>query len=76
METSVRFIDCPACGLPAEIEDLYCLRSTDGPVDSARIRCPRSHWYNGPLDTLIPDDKVRTLRGGMAWVTGQTGQRS
>lgn len=75
METRVRFIDCPACRLPAEIEDLYCLGSTDGPVDSARVRCPRGHWYNGPLDALIGDARATTASTGMDLATGQAGQR-
>jgi hypothetical protein len=84
METEVMFADCPAylnqtgtqrCGLPAEIENLYCFQSTDGPVDSARIRCPRGHWFNGPLEALVLDDRIRTVCGGMETRTGQTGQR-
>ena len=56
------FLDCPAyldahgqarCGLPAEVEDRYTMRSSDGPLDSAKIRCPRGHWFNGPLESLI-----------------------
>ncbi|HEV3293148.1 MAG TPA: hypothetical protein VG123_29575, partial [Streptosporangiaceae bacterium] len=39
----VMFLDCPAyldahgaerCGLPAEIEDRYTMRSSDGPLES------------------------------------------
>jgi hypothetical protein len=55
------FLDCPAymdqhdavqCGLPAEIEYRYTMTSTDGPVESAKIRCPRGHWFNGPIQSL------------------------
>lgn len=55
------FLDCPAyldahgaarCGLPAEIEDRYSMRSSDGALDSAKIRCPVGHWFNGPLESL------------------------
>lgn len=55
------FLDCPAymdtsgavrCGLPAEVEGRYTMSSTDGPLESARIRCPRGHWFNGPVDSL------------------------
>ena len=74
MESELMFIDCPEylnrsgtarCGLPAEVEDLYRLPSTDGPLDSVRIRCPRGHWFNGPLDAMaldeaIQDDRIRT----------------
>ena len=54
-------VDCPAflghdgatrCGLPAEVEARYTVRSTDGPLESARIRCPRGHWFNGPIESL------------------------
>jgi hypothetical protein len=61
MDANVMFLDCPAymdqtgsvrCGLPAEVEGRYLMRSTDGPLESARIRCPRGHWFNGPVDSL------------------------
>jgi len=62
MENDVLFLDCPAyldargaarCALPAEVEDRYTVRSSDGPLEAAKIRCPRGHWFNGPLDSLI-----------------------
>ena len=55
------FLDCPAymdktgsvrCGLPAEVQDRYLMNSTDGALESARIRCPRGHWFNGPIESL------------------------
>jgi hypothetical protein len=55
------FVDCPAympgngsvrCGLPAEVEGRYTMQSTDGPLESAKIRCPRGHWFNGPVKFL------------------------
>ena len=65
METSMMmFLDCPEyldprgaarCGLPAEVQDRYVVRSTDGPLESLRIRCPRGHWFNGPLESLTWD---------------------
>jgi hypothetical protein len=62
MNASVMFLDCPAymddsgavrCGLPAVVEDHYALESTDGPLESAKICCPRGHWFNGPVDSLL-----------------------
>jgi hypothetical protein len=56
------FLDCPAyldqngaarCGLPAEVISRFTMRSTDGPLESAMIRCPAGHWFNGPLESLI-----------------------
>jgi hypothetical protein len=64
METSVAFLDCPAymdkrsaarCGLPAEVEYRYTVRSSDGPLESAKIRCPRGHWFSGPIGFLTWD---------------------
>jgi hypothetical protein len=61
--TLMMFLDCPAyldgnaalrCGLPAEVEDRVTMRSTSGPVEILKIRCPAGHWFNGPLESLIP----------------------
>ena len=58
------FLDCPAyldaertvrCGLPAEIRRRFTMRSTDGPLESAMIRCPAGHWFNGPIECLTWD---------------------
>lgn len=60
-ENEAVFLDCPAylggnrairCGLPAEVEARYRVSSTDGPLDSARIRCPRGHLFNGHIESL------------------------
>jgi hypothetical protein len=61
MDATVMFLDCPAymdktgsvrCGLPAEVQGRYTMRSTDGPLESAKIRCPRGHFFNGPIESL------------------------
>ena len=55
------FLNCPAyldhegtvrCGLPAEVSCRYTMDSTDGPLESAMIRCPAGHWFNGPIEVL------------------------
>jgi len=44
------------CGLPAGVEYLYILNSTDGPLESAKIRCARGHLFNGPIECLtVPE---------------------
>jgi hypothetical protein len=54
-------LDCPAyldrrgtvrCGLPAQVEHRYTMRSTDGLLESVRIRCPEGHVFNGPVEAL------------------------
>ena len=61
MQGQTMFLVCPAyldtdgvrrCGLPAEVEVRYTMRSTDGPLESAKIRCPRGHGFNGPIEFL------------------------
>jgi hypothetical protein len=61
MDGQAMLVDCPAflgrdgavrCGLPAEVETRYTIGSTDGPLEGARIRCPRGHWFNGPMEAL------------------------
>ena len=71
MDASVMFLDCPAymdktgsvrCGLPAEVQGRYLMSSTDGALESARIRCPRGHWFNGPIESLTVRASARTRR--------------
>ena len=62
LDTSVMFLDCPGymdtagatrCGLPAVVEHRYTMTSTDGPLEGVRIRCPRGHFFNGPLELML-----------------------
>jgi hypothetical protein len=61
MQANVTFLDCPAymvddgavrCGLPAAVERWYAAESTSGPLENAKIRCPRGHDFNGPVKFL------------------------
>jgi hypothetical protein len=69
MQGQTMFLVCPAhldtdgtrrCGLPAEVEARYTMRSTDGPLECAKIRCPRSHWFNGPIEFLTMQEESAT----------------
>lgn len=66
------FLDCPAyldetgaarCGLPAAVEYRYAIRSTDGALESVKIRCPRGHSFNGPIDSLLWDKAAASPQG-------------
>jgi hypothetical protein len=72
MQGQTMFLDCPAyidkdgaarCGLPAEVEERYTIRSTDGPLESAKIRCPRGHWFNGPIEFLTIQEHPAAATG-------------
>jgi hypothetical protein len=56
------FMDCPEyldrggaarCGLPAAVEYRYTVMSSEGLLESAKIRCPRDHVFNGPVEALL-----------------------
>jgi hypothetical protein len=64
MNRQIMFVDCPAyldkdrairCGLPAEVMRRFLMNSTDGPLESATIRCPAGHFFNGPVEFLTCD---------------------
>ena len=64
MHSQATFLNCPEfldsdgaarCGLPAEAAR-YIINSTGGPLESARITCPRGHHFNGPVEYLtVPE---------------------
>ena len=67
MQTRITFLDCPAymdkdgnarCGLPAAVTCRYIMNSTDGPLESATIRCPRGHFFNGPIEFLTYEKRL------------------
>ena len=81
------FLNCPAyldqegavrCGLPAEVGCRFTMRSTDGPVESAMIRCPAGHCFCGAIESLTwdgtdkhdPGSAAVTSRGGRDRVQG------
>ena len=66
------FLDCPAwldqdgivrCGLPAEVRCRYTMWSTGGPLESAMIRCPAGHWFNGPIEFLAWESSDKHPQG-------------
>jgi hypothetical protein len=86
MDGQAMLVDCPAflgrdgavrCGLPAEVEAWYTIGSTDGPLESARIRCPSGHWFNAPMEALCPAGSRRTrpVRPAGDRVLSRTGSR-
>ena len=64
----MEFLACPAylnddgsvrCGLPAEVRSRFMMRSTDGPLECAMIRCPVGHWFNAPIESLTVNSTRR-----------------
>ena len=83
MDGQAMLVNCPAflghgavrCGLPAVVEERYTLGSTDGPLPSARIRCPRGHWFNGLIEALGAAEPrwTRPVRSANGWELSRTG---
>ena len=72
MNSQIMFLDCPAyvdedrkerCGLPAAVGRWFVMDSTDGPLESAMIRSPVGHFFNGPVEFLTYD-KRESAAGG------------
>ncbi|HLM89294.1 MAG TPA: hypothetical protein VK284_09735 [Streptosporangiaceae bacterium] len=70
MDTGMTFLDCPAymdkhgtarCGLPAMVEYRYTIRSIEQVLDAVKIRCPRGHWFNGPVEALTVAESPSTV---------------
>jgi hypothetical protein len=45
-------VDCPTCGLPAEITDQFTLGGAPGAIEHVKVVCVRRHWYTLPVDTF------------------------
>lgn len=61
-------VNCPTCGLPAEISDRFTLSGVPGPVDHVKLICVQQHWYTLPVDMLPMDAPVleHTSNSGIA----------
>jgi hypothetical protein len=45
-------VNCPDCGLPAEVLDRFVLESTNGPVEHTCIRCVAGSPFLVPTSCL------------------------
>jgi hypothetical protein len=43
-------VNCPTCGLPAEITDSFTLGGAPAPVEHVKVVCVRRHWYTLAVD--------------------------
>lgn len=56
-------LDCPACGLPAEITDRFTLDGAPAPVEHVKLVCTRRHWYTLPVDQIAANAPVAARAG-------------
>ena len=60
-ETADRLVDCPECGLPAEIVDRFTLPGAPEPVEHVKLVCVAGHWFTPPVDLLWPEARKRPV---------------
>ena len=60
-ETADRLVDCPECGLPAEIVDRFTLAGAPEPVEHVKLVCVAGHWFTPPVDVPWPEGRERRI---------------
>jgi len=60
-------VNCPTCGLPAEIADRFTLGGAPGPVQHVKVVCPRRHRYTLPVDTFPANGPASDQADG-SWI--------
>lgn len=45
-------VECPACGLPAEIADRFTLGGAPVPIEHVKLVCVMRHWFTIPAEQL------------------------
>lgn len=50
--TDAVLLDCPKCGLPAEVTDRFILGGAPDPVEHVKLVCVAGHWFTPPVDFL------------------------
>ena len=53
-------VECPACGLPAEITDRFVLNGAPEPVEHVKVACVNRHWFTLPVDLLPPSEPAHS----------------
>jgi hypothetical protein len=56
-------LNCPTCGLPAEITDRFTLDGVPTPVELVKLVCIAGHWYTPPVHQLRVGDPERRQAG-------------
>ena len=65
---------CPECDELAEVQWRAVMESTDGPVEHAKVRCVRRHWFLLPVSHLVRPSRVtppQTRPAGLASAPGR-----
>jgi len=52
-------LNCPTCGLPAEITDHFTLDGAPTPVEHVKLVCVKGHWCTPPVDQLPASGPAR-----------------
>jgi hypothetical protein len=58
---------CPECAEPAAVQWRAVLESTDGPIEHAKIRCDRGHWFLLPVASLARSERAVSVQASSEW---------
>jgi hypothetical protein len=57
-------LECPSCGLPAEVTDRFTLGGAPCPVEHVKLVCLAGHWCTPPADQLLETEPHAAKRTG------------
>ena len=69
-------VECPTCGLPAEITDRFILDGAPGPVEHVKIVCVTRHWYTLPVDQLAAAERPQSSSPAESGSSRDLGERT
>jgi hypothetical protein len=49
-DAAAPLLECPNCGLPAEITDRFTLAGAPSPIEHVKLVCAAGHWYTLPVE--------------------------
>jgi len=53
-------LECPTCGLPAEVADRFTLEGSPAPVEHVKLVCVARHWFTLPA-AWLPGGRERSI---------------
>ena len=69
-------VECPACGLPAEITDRFTLGGAPEPVEHVKLVCVTRHWFTIPAEQLTAAGESERSRPAEADAGRDLGDRA
>ena len=59
-------LECPGCGLPAEITQRFTLDGVPTAVEHVKVVCVAGHWFTPPIDAITRYEHPSAYEQGVA----------